>query len=55
MQGYDSVALNSDVELGGTESKVQPADGQNLAKGFWQSPQVALTTPILEGLDAFIR
>lgn len=51
MQGYDSVALNSDVELGGTDQKFNLLMGRNLQKDFGQSPQVALTTPILEGLD----
>jgi len=51
MQGYDSVALNSDVELGGTDQKFNLLMGRTLQKDFGQSPQVALTTPILEGLD----
>ena len=51
MQGYDSVALNADVELGGTDQKFNLLMGRTLQKDFGQSPQVALTTPILEGLD----
>jgi len=51
MQGYDSVALNSDVELGGTDQKFNLLMGRTLQKDFSQSPQIALTTPILEGLD----
>jgi len=51
MQGYDSVALNADVELGGTDQKFNLLMGRTLQKDFGQAPQVALTTPILEGLD----
>jgi len=51
MQGYDSVALQSDVELGGTDQKFNLLMGRTLQKDFGQSPQIALTTPILEGLD----
>lgn len=51
MQGYDSVALNSDVELGGTDQKFNLLMGRTLQKDFGQEPQVAITTPILEGLD----
>lgn len=51
MQGYDSVALNSDVELGGTDQKFNLLMGRSLQKDFGLAPQVALTTPILEGLD----
>lgn len=51
MQGYDSVVLNADVELGGTDQKFNLLMGRTLQKDFGQSPQVALTTPILEGLD----
>lgn len=51
MQGYDSVALHSDVELGGTDQKFNLLMGRTLQKDFNQSPQIALTTPILEGLD----
>ncbi len=51
MQGYDSVALKSDVELGGTDQKFNLLMGRELQKQFGQSPQVVLTMPILEGLD----
>lgn len=51
MQGYDSVVLDSDVELGGTDQKFNLLMGRTLQKDFGQAPQVALTTPILEGLD----
>jgi tyrosyl-tRNA synthetase len=51
MQGYDSVALDSDVELGGTDQKFNLLMGRSLQKDFGQTPQVALMTPILEGLD----
>lgn len=51
MQGYDSVALNADVELGGTDQKFNLLMGRTLQKDYGQPPQVALTTPILEGLD----
>jgi tyrosyl-tRNA synthetase len=51
MQGYDSIALDSDVELGGTDQKFNLLMGRNLQKDFGQALQVALTTPILEGLD----
>jgi len=51
MQGYDSVALQSDVELGGTDQKFNLLMGRTMQKDFRQSPQIALTTPILEGLD----
>lgn len=51
MQGYDSVALQSDVELGGTDQKFNLLMGRTLQKDCGQVPQIALTTPILEGLD----
>lgn len=51
MQGYDSVALHADVELGGTDQKFNLLMGRTLQKDFGQEPQVALMTPILEGLD----
>lgn len=51
MQGYDSVAQESDVELGGTDQKFNLLMGRSLQKDFGQEPQIALTTPILEGLD----
>lgn len=51
MQGYDSVALEADVELGGTDQKFNLLVGRNLQKEYGQEPQVALMMPILEGLD----
>src|SRR5215204_5329345 len=51
VQGYDSVALDADVELGGTDQKFNLLMGRNLQREFDQEPQVILTTPLLEGLD----
>src|SRR5690606_6055519 len=51
MQGYDSVAMRSDVELGGTDQKFNLLVGRELQKDFGQEPQVVLTMPLLEGLD----
>ncbi len=51
VQGYDSVALNADVELGGTDQKFNLLMGRNLQREFSQEPQVIITTPLLEGLD----
>ena len=51
VQGYDSVALKSDVELGGTDQKFNLLVGRDLQKDHGQKPQCALTMPILEGLD----
>jgi len=50
-QGYDSVALGSDVELGGTDQTFNLLVGRDLQRAHGQEPQVALTVPILEGLD----
>jgi tyrosyl-tRNA synthetase len=50
-QGYDSVALNSDVELGGTDQKFNLLMGRELQRDYGQKPQIILMTPILEGLD----
>jgi len=50
-QGYDSVALDADVELGGTDQKFNLLVGRELQRAYGQEPQVVLTTPILEGLD----
>ena len=50
-QGYDSVALEADVELGGTDQKFNLMVGRNLQREYNQEPQVILTTPLLEGLD----
>ncbi|WP_020167076.1 MULTISPECIES: tyrosine--tRNA ligase [Methylotenera] len=51
LQGYDSVALNSDVELGGTDQKFNLLMGRELQKQAGQSQQCVLTMPLLEGLD----
>ena len=51
IQGYDSVALKSDIELGGTDQKFNLLMGRELQKHFGQSPQCILTMPLLEGLD----
>jgi tyrosyl-tRNA synthetase len=51
MQGYDSVAMKSDVELGGTDQKFNLLVGRELQKDFGQEPQVIVTMPLLEGLD----
>ena len=51
MQGYDSVVMRADVELGGTDQKFNLLVGRELQKEDGQEPQVALTMPILEGLD----
>ncbi|MEP6644147.1 MAG: tyrosine--tRNA ligase [Acidobacteriaceae bacterium] len=50
-QGYDSVALHADVELGGTDQKFNLLVGRELQRGYGQESQVVLTMPILEGLD----
>ena len=51
VQGYDSVALKADVELGGTDQKFNLLVGRQLQQDFGQDPQVVLTMPLLEGLD----
>lgn len=51
MQGYDSVALKSDLELGGTDQKFNLLVGRELQKEYGQAPQCILTMPLLEGLD----
>ncbi|HEX4869671.1 MAG TPA: tyrosine--tRNA ligase [Moraxellaceae bacterium] len=51
LQGYDSVALEADVELGGTDQKFNLLMGRTLQARYGQKPQVVLTMPILEGLD----
>ena len=51
IQGYDSVAMRSDVELGGTDQKFNLLVGRELQKLYGQEPQVIVTMPILEGLD----
>jgi len=51
IQGYDSVAMKADVELGGTDQKFNLLVGRQLQEAFGQKPQVVITMPILEGLD----
>ena len=51
IQGYDSVAMKADVELGGTDQKFNLLVGRQLQESFGQRPQTVLTMPILEGLD----
>ena len=51
VQGYDSVALKADVELGGTDQKFNLLVGRQLQEAFGQEPQVVITMPLLEGLD----
>lgn len=55
VQGYDSVALNADVELGGTDQKFNLLVGRELQRHFGQAPQVVLTMPLLEGLDGVAK
>ena len=50
-QGYDSVAMRADVELGGTDQKFNLLVGRHLQESFGHAPQVAITLPLLEGLD----
>src|SRR5512133_1936347 len=50
-QGYDSVALKADVELGGTDQKFNLLVGRELQRAYGQAPQIVFTMPILEGLD----
>jgi tyrosyl-tRNA synthetase len=51
MQGYDSVAMKADVELGGTDQKFNLLVGRELQRAYGQEPQCILTMPLLEGLD----
>ncbi len=51
IQGYDSIVLEADVELGGTDQKFNLLAGRQLQKAFGKAPQIILTMPILEGLD----
>ena len=51
VQGYDSVAMKADVELGGTDQKFNLLVGRQLQEAYGQKPQIVLTMPILEGLD----
>jgi tyrosyl-tRNA synthetase len=55
VQGYDSVALEADVELGGTDQKFNLLVGRELQKHFRRSPQCILTMPLLEGLDGVAK
>ena len=54
-QGYDSVAMKADVELGGTDQKFNLLVGRTLQEGYGQEPQVAITMPLLEGLDGVAK
>jgi tyrosyl-tRNA synthetase len=51
VQGYDSVALNADVELGGTDQKFNLLMAREIQRAYAQEPEVIMTTPLLEGLD----
>jgi len=51
LQGYDSVAMEADIELGGTDQKFNLLMGRELQRHYGQSPQVVITLPLLEGLD----
>jgi len=51
VQGYDSVALKADIELGGTDQKFNLLVGRQLQQDFGQEPQLVITTPLLEGID----
>jgi tyrosyl-tRNA synthetase len=53
MQGYDSVVLKSDIELGGTDQRFNLLMGRELQREYGQEPQVVLTMPLLEGTDGF--
>jgi tyrosyl-tRNA synthetase len=55
MQGYDSVALKSDVEMGGTDQKFNILVGRDLQREFGQEPQVVMLMPILEGTDGVLK
>ncbi len=55
VQGYDSVAMNADIELGGTDQKFNLLMGRELQKQNNQEPQIIITMPLLEGLDGVKR
>ena len=55
LQGYDSVALDADIELGGTDQKFNLLLGREVQKFYGKEPQVAFTLPLLEGLDGVIK
>jgi len=51
MQGYDSVAIQADIELGGTDQKFNLLVGRDIQREFNQEPQIIITLPLLEGTD----
>lgn len=55
VQGYDSVALEADVEIGGTDQKFNLLMGRNMQREYNQEPQVIMTMPLLEGLDGVMK
>jgi len=55
MQGYDSVAIRADVELGGTDQKFNLLVGRELLRSYGLKPQIAITMPIIEGLDGVMK
>jgi tyrosyl-tRNA synthetase len=55
MQGYDAVAMNTDVQVGGTDQLFNLMAGRKLQQAFGQKPQIVLTTPILVGTDGHLR
>lgn len=55
VQAYDSVALEADVELGGTDQLFNLMVGRDIMKAYGKAPQIVMTTPILEGLDARVE
>ena len=55
MQGYDSVALHADVELGGTDQTFNLLMGRFLQEHYGQEPQAIMTLPLLEGLDGVAK
>ena len=55
MQGYDSVALDADIEMGGTDQKFNLLVGRDMQRSFGKVPQVVITLPLLEGLDGKMK
>ncbi len=55
MQGYDSVAMKADIELGGTDQKFNLLVGRELLRDYGLKPQIAITMPIIEGLDGVMK
>lgn len=55
MQGYDSVELKADIEIGGTDQKFNMLVGRNLQQSYGQKPQVVITMPLLEGTDGALK